>query len=101
MIDKYGTGFIMLTDWLQRSKKAGENYGVKLNDEELKEIFSEIACDISIRTSDPKISKDQFQTIFDDEYDSPCAKNWKWAKIAAKVTVVLIEICCLSDVCDC
>jgi len=100
MIDEDEDGFISLSEWLKKTKRASQNYGVNLTEDELKEMFSSMAC------GSDGISSKNFQDVINDEIaDAPCAIErgpfWKWVKIAIKVVVVIIEICCLTDVCDC
>jgi len=101
MIDEDGDGSISLKEWLHKTKRASQNYGVNLSEDELKEMFSSMACG-----SDGKISSKTFHAVINDEIaNAPCAIErgpfWKWVKIAIKVVVVIIEICCLTGVCDC
>merc|ERR1712156_234134 len=102
MIDKNGDGFITINEWVKKAQKSVENYGVNLSEKDLKEIFSTMAC-----TPDGKIGSKKFLALINDDMASPQCTNeragpfWKWVKIAIKVVVVIIEICCLTGTCNC
>merc|ERR1711974_123151 len=70
LFDNDNNGFISLSEWLNKAKQASRNYGVKLTEDELKEMFSSMAC------SDDKISSKNFKAIINDEIvDVPCANE--------------------------